>query len=321
MNKKTKETITFAEQAEIILELKKHMVRQNTYKLHWENIVNKHLIPYFGDRLISDIRKNDIEYYFISKKEYTKETLKTHLAVINEIFSNAYDNYYIDRNPCDHFKLRVGTESVKKNVYTPEQAELILQYCNLHRFGLAVDLMLRYGLSRSELLGIKREDIDIETKIIHIRRGVTVPQTKNSGERIVVSEPKNKFRRRSVAISDETVKLIEARPRTIVVSGDKIKPEYLIYNKFGKPCRPDTWYRTHYKTFMTDMHNYYMLTKKIDIPILTPHELRHSIASKWLNEGKSCAAIAAELGWSDFSMLSRVYGHRDMNELRKQLGI
>ena len=316
-----RENITFTEQANIILELKKHMVRQNTYKLHWENIVNKHLIPYFGESLISDIRKNDIEYYFISKKDYTKETLKSHLAVINEIFTNAYDNYYIERNPCEHFKLRVGTESIKKDVYTPEQAEMILQYCNLHRFGLAVDLMLRYGLSRSELLGIKWEDIDTKSKSIHIRRGVTVPQKKNSGTRIVVSEPKNRFRRRTVAIGDETVKLIKKRPRSITVSGDKIITEFLIYNKFGKPCRPDTWYRTHYKTFMTDMHEYYMLTQKIDIPILTPHELRHSIASKWLNEGKNCAAIAAELGWSDFSMLSRVYGHRDIDKLRVQLDL
>lgn len=321
MQQTRRENITFTEQAKIILDLKKHMVRQNTYKLHRENIVNKHLIPYFGDSLVADIRKNDIEYYFISKKDYTKETLKSHLAVINEIFTNAYDNYYIERNPCEHFKLRVGTESVKKNVYTPEQAEMILQYCNLHRFGLAVDLMLRYGLSRSELLGIKWEDIDTETKTIRIRRGVTVPQKRNSGERIVISEPKNIFRKRSVAIGNETVKLIKARPRTITVSGNKIKPEFLIYNKFGKPCRPDTWYRTHYKTFMTDMHKYYMLTQKIDIPILTPHELRHSIASKWLNEGKSCAAIAAELGWSDFSMLSKVYGHRDIEKLRVQLDL
>jgi integrase len=305
-------------------------VRDNTYHLHWDNIVDNYLIPYFGNRPLDKIKRNDLELYFIANSDLCKSTLKTHLSVLNEIFSNACDNDLIEKNPCANFKLQVGRKSSEKKIYSKEQTDLILSYSEKHRFGLGVDIMLNCGVSRSELLGIKWEDIDFENHSVFVHQSVTPRQRKCSeGEsRVVIDETKNRFRTRTVALPLSTINHICTHPREIIVGENKHKhiagkivvPEYLIYNRYGNVCSPDVWYRRHYKTFMTDMHNFY-LKKGIDIPILSAHSLRHTRASLWLNEGKSPYAIAAEMGWADFEMLNRVYGHRDIDELRKLLDI
>lgn len=57
------------------------------------------------------------------------------------------------------------------------------------------------------------------------------------------------------------------------------------------------------------------------LPILNPHELRHTRASIWVNEGKNLFAIADQMGWSDLDMLRKRYAHGDINQLRKQLDL
>ena len=54
---------------------------------------------------------------------------------------------------------------------------------------------------------------------------------------------------------------------------------------------------------------------------LNPHELRHSRATIWVNNDVNLFAIAEEMGWSDLSMLRKVYGHPDINKLRSMLKI
>ena len=58
-----------------------------------------------------------------------------------------------------------------------------------------------------------------------------------------------------------------------------------------------------------------------NIPALSPHELRHTRATIWVNEGKNLFAIAEQMGWSDLDMLRKRYGHADIQLLRKELGL
>ncbi|MCD8095187.1 MAG: site-specific integrase [Ruminococcus sp.] len=318
---------TFREYAKIVLEIKRYKIRESSFVLHWEQIVRNHLNPYFGEKRLDEIRRNDVEFYFIAKREYTRSYLKNHLCVLNEIFTNAVANDILNKNPCEKFILQVGAKSKKKTVYTSEETEYVLDFCKDHRFGLDVDLMLRYGVSKSELLGIKWSDIDFKNQIIHICRSVTPSQNAN-GNGVVIDSTKNEYRTRDLAIAEPTIELIKKKSQSIVIGRNvhkklegKVKnTEFLIYNRYGEVINPRTWQRRHYDVFMSQMQNYYA-DLGIDIPILNPHELRHTRASIWVNEGRNPYAIITEMGWSDFSMLNKIYAHRDIMQLRKQLDI
>lgn len=242
----------------------------------------------------------------------TLETLKKHKMALNRIFESAVLNEIISRNPCICIKLKSSVQATEKRIYTKEQCQKVLDYAKVHRFGLGVHLMLMYGLSRSELLGLRWEDVDFEEKVLFIRRGVTdVQDAVTKKMRVEIGEPKNDFRRRDVPLSTETVLLLESRRNASA---------YIICNSNGDVCSPRTWNRRHFDEFMKDMHGHYA-EQGLDIPALTPHELRHTRASIWVNDGENIFAVADVLGHADLKMLRKRYAHSNVESTRALLKI
>jgi len=309
----TENRTTFETWARRVLESLKGTVKDSTYHLTYRNSIENHLIPYFGKHRLAAIRQIDIQDYFNAKgQELTLESLKKHKMALNRIFESALLNEIITRNPCVSIKLKSTVSAAEKHIYTKEQCRLVLQYAAEHRYGLGVYLMLSYGLSRSELLGLRWCDFDADEKVLHICQGVTDVQDAETGKmRVEIGEPKNDFRRRDIPIASETAALIQSRPN---------RSEYIICTAGGKVCSPRTWSRRHYAIFMRDMHAHFM-AQKTDIPILNPHELRHTRASIWVNDGENIFAVADVLGHADLKMLRKRYAHSDVESTRKLLKI
>lgn len=305
----------FKKVASDFLELKKGTVKNSTYNFTYYLPAEKYIIPYFGNTPISDIRKNDVELYLKKTQksnDFSSETIRKHYICLNQIFNNAYQNGLINRNPCTGIKL-TSTQKSQKRIYTPEESSLVLEYCTYHRFGLDVHLMLSYGISRSELLGIRWADIDLENAVIEINQGVVEAKNPDTGRtELVIGAPKNEFRQRVIPISAETVDLLKQQYCNRPFS------EYVISNQKGKACSPSTWHERHYKVFMTDMVDYYA-AYNISVPALNPHELRHTRTSLWVNDDINLYAVASVMGWADLKMLRKRYAHPDIEKIRKAL--
>jgi len=297
--------------AKIVLENLKGTIKDSSYNLTYKNSINNHLIPYFGKRKLTEIKQIDIQQYFKKKgHDLSIETLKKHKMCINKIFEMAVLNDFCSKNPCIDIKLTSNKKSIEKQTYTKEQCELVLNFTKIHRFGIGVYLMLEYGFSRSELLGLMWNDIDMENKLIYINRGVTDVQNAESGKmEIAIGEPKNEFRKRVIPIKDDTIELLNS---------NKNNSKFIICNSKNKVCSPRTWSRRHYDVFMKDMHDYY-IKQNIDVPMLNPHELRHTRATIWVNDGENLFAVADILGHSDLKMLRKRYAHADPESVRKLL--
>ena len=188
---------------------------------------------------------------------------------------------------------------------------LILDYAKTHRYGLAVALLIEYGFSRSELLGITWEDIDFDTLSISINKGVAIVINETTQKHeTVVGDVKNAYRKRIVPIVGEvSLELLKQNKKD---SG------YVIHKSDENVCSPRTWNRRQYGVFMKDMQEHYK-QQDIDIPIFTPHELRHTRASLWVNGGKNIFAVANFLGHADLKMLRERYAHPDVESTRKML--
>lgn len=303
--------VTFENWAKKVLDSLKGTVKDSSYNLTYKNSIVNHLIPYFGKRKLSDIKQIDVQNYFKKKgTDLTVETLKKHKMSLNKIFEMAVINDICIKNPCIDIKLNSEKKSMPKQTYTKEQCELILDYSKSHRFGLGVNIMLEYGISRSELLGIMWDDIDFENKILHIERGVTDVQNVKSGKmEVTIGEPKNDFRRRAIPLKEATIELLKSHLNN---------SQFVISNANNNVCSPRTWSRRHYAVFMRDMREHY-LKQGVDIPILNPHELRHTRATIWVNDGENLFAVADILGHSDLKMLRKRYAHADTESVRKLL--
>lgn len=300
--------ITFREFAEIIRENKKPTLKYSSWNTSIDIPIRNHFIPFFGNVLLKNIKKIDIERYFISKKHLCVETLERHRTTLKLIFDEAVNNDYLVKNPMYKFKLSVGRQPRKKKVMSSEEMVYLLEYIhsNPSIITLAIDLLARYGMSRAELLGIKRDAIDLNNNIIYINQDVTV-----QNREVVAGETKNKYRKRAVAISQTTADLIrELEP--------ELYTDYLI-SLDGGPMPPHK-FQYRYTKAINDFINYYA-KRGIVITAVKPHEMRHTRASIWVTDDKNLFAIAQQMGWSNLDMLQKRYGHADTEAVRKLLDI
>lgn len=307
--KNRRQSILFTDCCNSFLTHIKPHVKITTYRTKYEVSIEKHIKPYFDGVAIQSIIKQDIEDYLIKKGETLKQSsLKNQLSCLKQIFSDAVDNGFIESNPCQNIKINNRKAKADKRVYTPEQAALVLDYCKQDDFGIHVHIILSYGVSCSEYLGITINDVDFENKTISINKGV-VKGNKYTEKNVIVSETKNKYRNRIIAVSDETIQLIK----------DKA-PHMYLHNPDADCILPVNTFRNRYDAFMKRMQKHFE-SQGIYVPMLNIHELRHTRATIWVNQGKNLFAIAEQMGWANLDMLRRVYGHGDIQKLRKELDI
>jgi len=180
---------------------------------------------------------------------------------------------------------------------------------------------LTYGLRRGELLGIQWDDVDFENRVIHIRHAVADVQNSLTGKmEVVIDSPKTKYSARDLPMSSEIFDMLQRISQT--KSKNVPATGCVFCGQSGHVLGPRTWSGSHYNIFMRDMREYYQKqAPAVDIPILSPHELRHTRASLWVNEGKSLFAIASVMGWADLKMLRQRYAHSDMESNRKALDL
>jgi len=303
----------FSEWAAEWLALMKPTVKGNTFAASYKNPVEKHLIPHFGRKELNEIRQADVQAYInhIAEK-FALDTVKKHKSCLFQIFDMAVDNDYCLKNPAKKLRIPKTKERVEKFIYTQEQEKHILNFCYMHRFGAEVHFMLETGVSRGELLAIQWRDIDFEKRAVFIRHGAAIVPNATTGKlETVIGEPKNNYRKRGIPLSGELCRVLRELPR---------RSEFVFCNAKGSLCNPRTWQRWHFDVFMRDMQDYYE-GKGINIPIVTPHQLRHTRLSLLVNSGKNPISVAKFGGHANMNMLLRRYVHSTTDELREQLEI
>ena len=304
---------------------KKGLVKDNSYWGTYYNPVVVHLIPYFGHMKLDAIKSIEIQAYFKSKKDiYSLETLKKDRACLAAIFDTAIDNELCKKNPVTkNIKIVSSIQPQKRLAYTDEEYKIVYEYAKTHIYGLDILVLLETGISRSELLGIRWENLDCNNRVIHINQAIISTKNTSTGKwNIVADGLKNEYRERSIPISETLMRRIIMKPRVITVKGNakkgsppfRVKTEYVFYSPTGKIFSPDNWYNRRYKVFMEDMHRAYP-----HIPIRNPHELRHTRATLWWENDVDLLSIAFLGGWTDLEMLRKRYAHVSLEKLKEVL--
>jgi len=191
-------TVKFADWARSCLKLyKKPYVKANTYTGTYLDPVEKHLIPYFGNMNMADIKPIHIQNYINeAAQKYAPETIKKDYNVLGLIFQTAVDNQLCAKSPMTKsVKIPKYETRVQKQAFTQEQYNTAYAFAVDWENGLSIMLLLETGISRSELLGLRWEDLDIENKCLRINQGLVVYYSADEDKQVMESSGlKNKFR-------------------------------------------------------------------------------------------------------------------------------
>lgn len=114
-----------------------------------------------------------------------------------------------------------------------------------------------------------------------------------------MAEPKTRESNRDIPLSGELLKTI--RPLMKVVN-----PDFCVLSNEASPIEPRT-YRNYYKKTL----------KKLGIPELKFHGMRHSFATRCIESKNSVKTVSVILGHSNITTTMNVYVHPDNKEKKR----
>jgi integrase len=141
---------------------------------------------------------------------------------------------------------------------------------------------------RSEVCGIKWSDINLESGTVYIQRSVV----KCGGYDILIHDTKTAKSRRLIPIPEMLLDVLKA------LKGSTGGQEYLFARPNGQPIYPESIYDC-----------LKILGKRIGVPTITVHMLRHTVASLLLEAGENPKVVQELLGHSSISITLDIYSH------------
>lgn len=151
------------------------------------------------------------------------ETKKKVRTVLNQILRYAIDENIISKNPLEAYSFRIrGKESEPTKAYTVEQMQYTIEHLRDIRNENDRNYMCIQSLHPmrpEEVLGLRWQDIDLESNAIHIRNTVTHPDRSKA---VFQDCTKTRQSRRTLALVPDIKRyLTVGEPEDFVVGGKK----------------------------------------------------------------------------------------------------
>ncbi|MGC8968348.1 MAG: tyrosine-type recombinase/integrase [Thermus sp.] len=292
---------TFGEFARAWLE-RKGLTRAPTSLRVYEREVG-YLLPHLGPKQMQKITPQDVRSALdaLARRGLSPRTLRKVLERARAIFKEAVALELVARDPTAAVKVEVPSRPPVGRALEPHEAEALLAAFDAWptwEVGMALRLCLALGLRAGEALGLQWGDLDLEAATLTVRRAWTV-----MGGRGVLTEPKTSRARRTLPVPHGTLERLRARYRVLLELG--YTPEELrgawVFPGMGDDSRP---LNPH-----TLGHALRKITKRLGLPPVRVHDLRHSYGSLLLANGAPLELVAERMGHANPNITLGIYRH------------
>lgn len=284
----------------------------------YDNALEVHLLPAFGDDFLHQIDAPVIERYCSKKLTLApgqpgavpvegevanrrkdpvgKRTIEQHLSVLNLIFRYAVRNKMMTANPIPEVEIR---PSKKKEVKVLEQNEVknLLMHCRDEEQETLFLLLSATGLRLGEALALRITDFDDTKQVLKIER----TQTRKGGKTVISKwGTKTDAGKRELKVSDYLAMRLRRQIARSEMKSKKQRVKILFANNRG------------------NMHAESNIRNRWFLPALeaaglnpehTPHSLRHTFASECIAAGLPDTQIAYYLGHKSPQTTRLIYAH------------
>lgn len=261
----------------------------------YEQVINDYIAPYLGDTPLVDLSPQQIkDWHAILVSKVSNTTTRYANTVLKAGLDAAVREGLIQKNPV---KLVRPPAMVKKQISWLEwdEAERLIEVTSNHRYGMYFRLALATGMCMSEILGLRWSDVDYDNKTISIRQ----TYVKCSKGNYFQDSAKTNNRLRTIDVGPKLIEKLKEhqKQREIEMEALGYQTDLIICTNTGNPTNPSSLQRTISRLIKT--HN---------LPQFSTHSLRHSHATKLLQEGMPPKAVAERLGHS-VNILMTTYAH------------
>lgn len=272
----------------------KYSIKTRTYLFYLQ--INENYIAKFNKAITSEHLN---EFVFDIRQKYSYSTTKIIKSLISRSLKYAYDNRIIENKYVLNVKLKNENTRKIEALMIAEQSKLekyILNRGKHYHYGILVALYT--GLRIGELLALKWSNVDFKNKIIYINKTIGTIG-KNHKTIILEDTPKTSSSIREIPISSVLLKILKEL-KTIS------KSDYVVENTKGDKVYP----RAYQQSFEN-------LLNKLKIKHYGFHSLRHTFASRLLEQGADVKTISELMGHSSTTITLNRYVHTNLNNKRK----
>ena len=283
------------------LKYKKNTVKKSTY-YNYSYSVEKYLYPKFADQDITKINDyND----FIEKLTDTlaPKTVRDIITKLKEII-----NFYEEEH---NTKLNIKKMSLPKmnkkeiQILSNKEKQKLEKYCieqnSLKSLGILI--CLNTGLRIGEVCALRWENIDFESKKIHIEKTIERIYSKEENKTIVIIDtPKSITSVRTIPINSKLYNILKQ------IRGKSKKTDFVLTGSSEHYVEPRN-YQYHFKEIL----------KRNKVKKYKFHTLRHTFATNCIEAGMDIKSLSEILGHADVSITLNIYVHSSDKAKRKYL--
>lgn len=278
------------------LENIKYSIKQKTYLFYLQ------MTDIYFARFNKKLTANNLNEFIAEIKErYSYSTTKLVKTLINRSLFFAFENNLIKEKLVITLQLKNQKNRKVQALEKLEQEKLekyILENEKFYHYGILLSLYT--GLRLGEVVALKWQNVDMKNKLIYIDKTVgTISQ--NHKTLTIESSPKTTSSIREIPISKQLLSLLKSLRQNLTT-------EYVIVSNNNKQIKP----RAYQKSFEN-------LLKKLHIKHYGFHSLRHTFATRLLENGVDIKTISELLGHSSPTITLNRYVHTNLQNKRKAM--
>lgn len=274
-----------------------------------ENLLDR-IIPALGHIRIKKLKPTHLmEFYNQLRQEPRRDgkgllssrTIQMHHKFLSSIMSKAKQWQFLELNPCEYVDAP-KSKSGKMPIYEEDDLIKFLTLLSIHakiKYQLFFLLAFSTGLRRGEILGLRRQDINMEKCILRVNQSAIV--VKKVG--VKYKDPKTDKSAAGVSFSKSILPILKAhleeQDAMKELAGDKwTKTDLIFTTAVGKSMFPSTV--NHWLIKFIDTHK---------LPHVSPHSFRHMSVTYAIDRGFDLKAVSERARHTQISTTADIYAH------------
>jgi integrase len=272
----------------------------------YQQIVEQHLVPALGHLALPKVSPAAIKAYYAEAQQSGRKagkgglsstTVLQHHRVLREALQHAVHENLLAVNPAGRVR-PPKRQRREMRALDEHQALALIEHARETRLYVPVLLATLTGMRRGEILAVRWSDVDLEASTLTVRRSL---EETRAGLRF--KEPKSRSAIRTLDLPPLLVDALRShraqQAKQRLALGRVWHDEQLVCPAAdGSPWRPNS---------LTPAFR--MLIRRLDLPCVRFHDLRHTHASLLLRQGVHPKIVSERLGHSGVGITLDTYTH------------
>lgn len=268
------------------------VVKHQTFKVR-QALLNKHIVPYFGDKYLHEITEQEIAELFAQKDHegYSKSTIGSVHNFLSTLFRSAVKKGYLEKNPV-RFMNMIKVPNRIPVILSESEVEKLLEVAHLEGEGIMYEFVISTGLRLAEILALSWSDIDFDHQTIIVKNGVDA----GVGGKQNIMELRSDIRK--VMIPSQLLPKLQKHKEEQQLMKEELGDQYddehdLVFPKKGGGIQRPSTVRARFNR----------IVDKANISKINFHDLRKTHASLLVKAGVPLYLVSKQLGYKSVDTL------------------